>query len=385
MPETELIADLGRLAALAPEWDELAVAAGLPQMSPAWILAWWRHIAPAGAVPRTVAVRDGGRLVGLAPYYVELGGGGRVDYRLPGIELAGRLEPLALHGREWEVAEAVGRALMDATPRPDALLLEAAPIDGQWSIALRDTWPGALRPPLWVTLVDGSPFISLSEPTFEEWLAGRGSNLRRQMRRMRRKFEEAGGTVRVATHDTLAQDADTFAQLHAARWEGRGTTNLVALGERFTAFLRDAGGELLATSRLTILTLELGGEPIAGQLLISAGGTALAVNGGWDERHARLRPASLCMLYTVELLYARGERRLDLGVGEQEHKLRFADGNAPLLWGVLMAPGARLPLTAARTAPTLAQARLRESARRMLSERQVERLRTARQRLRGAR
>jgi CelD/BcsL family acetyltransferase involved in cellulose biosynthesis len=366
-------------------WAAPAVARALPQMAPAWILAWWRHVAPQTAVPRSVAVRDGERLVGIAPYYVDPSSNGRVDYRLPGIELAGRLAPLALPGREWEVAQAVGRALSHADPRPDALLLEGAPIDGHWLAALRDTWPGVLRPSLWTTLVDGSPFISLREPTFDAWLAARGSNLRRQMRRMRRRFEESGGVVKVATRETLAQDADTFARLHAARWEGRGTTNLVALGERFTAFLRDAGGELLEAGRLTILTLELDGEPIAGQLLIAAGGTALAVNGGWSEQHARLRPAALCMLYTVEHLYERGERKLDLGVGEQEHKVRFADGNAPLVWGVLMTPGPRMPLTALRTAPTLARARLRTGAQRMLPEERVAQLRAAQRKLRGGR
>jgi CelD/BcsL family acetyltransferase involved in cellulose biosynthesis len=382
MTETELVTDLDRLAALAPEWDALAVACALPQMAPAWVLAWWRHVAPASALPRTVVVREGERLVGLAPYYVDPGGG-RVDYRLPGIEIAARLAPLAVPGREWEVAEAIGRTLAGAEPRPDALLLEGAPLDGHWTAALHDTWPGVLRPPLWRTNLDGSPFLSMQEPTFDDWLAGRGANLRRMMRRMRRKFEEGGGVLRIATSATLVADAEIFTRLHAARWDGRGTTNLVTLGDRFSAMLVDAGEQLVDEGRLTLLTLELEGEPIAAQLLISAGGYSLAVNSGWDERQSRLRPATLCLLYTVEHLYARGEQRLDLGVGEQSHKVRFADGNAPLTWGALMVPGARLPLTALRTAPALTRFRLRASAQRMLSEEQVERLRNAQRKLRG--
>ena len=57
MLEAELVTDVERLAALTPEWDALAVAAQLPQMCPAWVLAWWRHIAPAAATPRTVLAR----------------------------------------------------------------------------------------------------------------------------------------------------------------------------------------------------------------------------------------------------------------------------------------------------------------------------------------
>src|SRR4051794_29147079 len=129
MPEAELIVDAERLVELTPEWDALAVACGLPQMSPAWVLAWWRHVAPDGALPRTVVVRDGEAIIGLAPFYVTPSDGGRIDYRLPGIELAGRLAPLAHAGREWDVAEAVAETLAQAEPRPDALRFEATPLD----------------------------------------------------------------------------------------------------------------------------------------------------------------------------------------------------------------------------------------------------------------
>ena len=382
MADAELITDVERLAALAPAWDALAVARGLPQMSPAWVLAWWRHVAPERAAPRAVAVRDGDALVGLAPFYVELGGG-RVDYRLPGIEIAGRLTPLALPDREWEVAAAVGHALAAAEPRPDALRFEAVPLEGGWLPALREGWPGGLRPPLRLPQVAGNPLMSLREGSFDAWLAARSSNFRGQMRRLRRRFAEAGGVSRLATRATLADDAAALTRLHASRWDGRGHSNLVDLGERFTAFVVELGAALLDDGRFALRILELDGEPICAQLFVGAGGTFLFVNGGWDERHAALRPSLVCLLDAVEDVFERGAQRFDLGVGVQSYKLRFADGNAQLAWGVLMAPGARLPLTAARTVPALARARLRDGARRMLSDDQVARLRSAPRRLRS--
>ncbi|MGN6189230.1 MAG: GNAT family N-acetyltransferase [Conexibacter sp.] len=385
MPEIELVTDIASLDALAPEWDALAVANGLPQMSPAWVLAWWRHVAPEGSVPRTVAVRDGKQLVGVAPFYVEPDADGRRDYRLPGIELAGRLAPLALDGREWEVAAAIGAALAHAEPRPDALRFEGIPLEAHWLTALRDGWPGALRPPLRLTQTEGNPTTSLAEPSFDDWLAGRSANFRQQMRRLRRRFADTGGVSRVATRDTLAADAAVLARLHAQRWAGRGHSNLVDLGERFSAFVVELGERLLDRERFALRVLELDGQPICAQLFVRAGGTTLFVNGGWDERHAALKPSLLCLLDAVEEAFALNQARIDLGVGVQSYKLRFADGSAPLAWGILMAPGPRLPLTAARSMPALTQARLRESARRLLSERQVERLRATRRRIRGVR
>ncbi|HEX4805297.1 MAG TPA: GNAT family N-acetyltransferase [Conexibacter sp.] len=384
MLDAELISDLESLAALAEDWDALAVADGLPQMSPAWVLAWWRHVAPEGAVPRGVAAREGGRLVGFAPFYVVPGGGGRLDYRLPGIEIAARLAPLAAPDREWEVAEAIGRALADAAPRPDALLFEGTAVDGQWQTALRERWPGALRPPLWRTHVDGSPFVSLREGSFEAWMAARSSNFRQQMRRMRRRFEQAGGSARVATRATLADDAAAFVRLHASRWDGRGHSNLVDLGERFAAMIVDAGERLLDDGRLTLRMLDLDGEPVCAQLFLEAGGTELFVNGGWDERHAALKPSLLCLLGAVEDAFARGRRRLDLGVGEQSYKLRFADGDAPLEWALLLAPGARLPLSAARSSRAVARSRARAAALRGLPPERIARLRGLQRRLRGS-
>jgi len=378
MLEAELVTAVERLDALASEWDALADACALPQMSPAWVLAWWRHVAPERAVPRTVVVRDGDALVGLAPFYAEPGAGGRVDYRLPGIEIAGRLAPLALADREWEVAEAVARTLAGATPRPDALRFEGTPLDAHWLTALRAEWPGALRPPLRLTQVEGNPLMSLEEGSFDAWLAGRSSNFRGQMRRLRRRFAEAGGVSRLATSATLGADTAALTRLHAMRWDGKGHSNLVDLSDRFTAFVVELGERLLASGRFALRILELDGEPICAQLFVAAGGTFLFVNGGWDERHASLRPSLVCLLDAVEDVFERGAQRFDLGLGVQSYKLRFADGNAPLTWAVLMVPGARLPITAARTAPALSRARLRDGARRLLSEERVEQLRGAR-------
>jgi CelD/BcsL family acetyltransferase involved in cellulose biosynthesis len=384
MPEVELVTDVESLDALVPEWDALAAVNGLPQLSPAWVLAWWHHIAPHGATPRTVVVRDGGQLIGLAPFYCEPTGGGRRDFRLPGIEIAARLAPLALHGREWDVAATLGGALCATAPRPDALRFEGIPIEGQWLTALRDGWPGPLRPPQRLMNLDGNPLMSMREPSFEDWLAGRSANFRQQMRRLRRRFADAGGVSRVASRATLADDAAALMRLHALRWGGRGHSNLVDLGERFSAFVSELGEGLLDEQRFALRILELDGEPICAQLFVRAGGTTLFVNGGWDERHAALKPSMLCLLDAVEEAFALGVERFDLGVGVQSYKLRFADGSAQLAWGVLLSPGARFPLTAARTAPALAQARLRDGARRLLPERQAERLRSMRQRLRGA-
>lgn len=383
MLDAELIVDLPALEGLRAEWDALAIANALPLMSPAWIMAWWSHLAPPTAEPRVVTVREHGKLVGLAPFFVEPNARSRrVDYRLPGIELSVRLAPLAVPGREWPVAEAIGGVLRSARPRPDVIALEGAPVASHWPLALRESWPGALRPIMRQYSVHSCPTVSLGEPTYDAWLASKSAHFRASMRKARRKFEAAGGSARTSNGQTLSADIATLVRLHTARWESLGRSNLVAMGERMPAMLEAVGRQLLEERRFRLVILEIAGEPISAHLALAAGGEVLGVNGGWDERWARLSPTVVCSLHLIEDAIAQGDRRMDLGLGEQGYKRRIADGSDPVAWSILIPPRGRLPLTAARMAPLLARNTARDVAKRALTLEQTNRLRTIRRRLR---
>jgi CelD/BcsL family acetyltransferase involved in cellulose biosynthesis len=385
MLDGESIVDLGGLHDISAEWDVLAVACGLPQMSPAWLLAWWRHLAPVGAEPRAVAVREAGALVGLAPFFVEPRKPGRIDYRLPGIELAVRLAPLALPGREWHVAEAIARQLVEADPRPDAIALEGAPLASHWQTALCERWPGPVRPISRRYATYGCPTVSLGEGDYETWLARKSAHFRERMRKLRRKFEAAGGSMRLSTRARLGADVATLLRLHTTRWESLGASNLVARGERMGAMLEDVGERLIDEGRFRLMMLEVEGEPVSAHLALAAGGEVLGVNGGWSERWARLSPTVVHCLYLIEDAIARGERRIDLGLGEQSYKRRLADGDDPVAWALIVTPGRRMPLTLLRTAPLLARYAARDAAKRLLTDEQADGLRAARSRLLGGR
>ncbi len=185
----------------------------------------------------------------------------------------------------------------------------------------------------------------------------------------------------MSTQQTLSQDVATFMHLHTLRWEGRGQSSLVAYGERMTAMLNAVGQAPNETNPIRIIIVEIDGQPIAAQLCAAVGGEILFINSGWDERFAKLSPAILAELAALEDAFARGERRADLGPGEQLAKLRLADGNDPLAWTILMLPGRRLPLTYARSTPMLVSRRARETAKRIINDEQAKRLRELRKRL----
>jgi CelD/BcsL family acetyltransferase involved in cellulose biosynthesis len=383
MLSVEMIVEVSAMHEPAPEWDSLAIANAMPLMSPGWILPWWQHLAPADAKPRVVAVRDGSELIGLAPFYVDrYSHPGRIDYRLCG-SWRSRLGPLATPGREWEVAAAVAQALGRATPRPDLIALEAGPVASPWLAALRDGWPSAIRPSARLYETRQCPVVSLRQDSFDSWFAARSAKFRSSMRRLHRRFEEVGGLYRMSTLKTLSSDIATLLRLHLARWESRGGSSLAAFGDRLPAMLEQAGGMLLEEGRFRLWVAEVAGEPISADLYLATGGEVLGVTGGWSESWKKLSPPLLATLRTIEDAFERGDRRVDLGLGDESHKVRFADGSDPIAWGILMPVGCRLPLTAIRTAPMLARHSARATARRVLSPEQADRMRAARQRLRS--
>lgn len=371
-----LITELSQVDAIEEEWDKLAVATGTPMMAPACVRAWWRHLAPADAVPRIVAVSRGEQLIGVAPFYAALDRrGDALALRLPGIELAGRLAPLAAPGATRDVATALTRALVERMPSLRVATLEGAPLEQDWTGALRSSWPQGRPPVVRRYQRYGCPTVSLSADCFEDWLEGKSANFRGSMRRMRRKFAAAGGRTRSSTPESLQGDVETFVRLHASRWKGRGRSRFVQLGRRLAPTLDDIGVALLRRDgRFRLRVLELGGEPICAQLFLAAGSRVQYINGGWDERHARLKPAMLGILGAIEEAFARHEQVVDLGTGEQTYKQRFADADEPVMWSMLMPAGSRLPLTLLKTAPTRARGRVASALKSHLSDQQVNRL-----------
>jgi CelD/BcsL family acetyltransferase involved in cellulose biosynthesis len=378
----EVLDSLDSLEGVTKPWDELAGLSGRPQMAPAWVRGWLRHLAPDGTEPRVVVVREGEEVVGIAPFFVDAKSGGRVDYRIANIEMWAGLSLLARPGREPEAAAAFASALVgDVNPRPDLVAFEGLPLDSAWPAALRDGWPSRVKPLLRKYTIHPSPSIGMHEDDFEAWFAARSSHFRQHLRRARRKFEKAGGASRRSDPSTLTTDVETFVRLHTSRWEDKeGSSNLVAYGDRLAPMLEEAG-RALGPERFRLGILEVDGEPAAANIFVAAGGHILYVNAGWDQRFAKLNPVMLGLLDAVEEAFSRGDEHIDLGLGRQEVKVRFADGDDPVAWTVMIPPGRGLPRAVAGMAPTLVRAALRDSAKRHLSPKAVEKTRGLRNRL----
>jgi CelD/BcsL family acetyltransferase involved in cellulose biosynthesis len=381
--ETQLIVDVAEAEALAPEWDALAVAASKPFAAPAWVLAWWRHVAPAGISPRVVAVRDGGRLVAVAPFHALPRRRGVVEYRLMSSDFGASMEPLALPGREWEMAAELAHALAAASPRPDVLAFGPMPIASSWPAALSAGWEGPIGALVRRLRISSAHTIVLDDASYEEWFASLSPKLRRDLRRCERLFEETGGSTRWATAETLRADAESFSRLHRERWEGRGWSRLAEMGAGLADWLEDLGRPLIAQGRFGMCLLEIDGTPICADFQISAGDELVPMNAGWDERYANLSPAKVAVLRVLRGAFEQGARRVSLGSGDSSNKLRLANGYEPVAWTLVLPPSAGLPAAYARALPDLLRAHARDVAVRALTPERLAQTRRMLKHLRG--
>lgn len=350
------------LGGLWGEWDELAVRGERPFSAPAWPLAWWESLRPGGAEMRLVLVHDGDDLVGVVPLfcarriYAPLGGG------------TAPVEPLARPGLEREVAAAARAALAQALPRPASVEIETHGSSPDWAGLLGAAWRNGRGAWRWARSETPVPRVDLGAG-FDDWLRAKSSSFRREAKRKRRKLEQAGGSFRFATAESLEGDVGAFMRLHRRRLAGQGGSSLTDDGvERM---LISVGRELLGGGRFRLLCIDLDGEPIAAQLLLAAGREVSAWNSGFDEAQAKLSPSMQCIVEALRDASERGERTMSLGPGGQDYKYRLSNGEDSLSSHVLVPPGASYPLTRLRLAP----AQLRGGIGGRLSPRTKRRLR----------
>lgn len=384
LPElsVEVVEDAGDAERVAGAWDALAVARGRPFCSPGWMLAWWRHAAPAGAALRLVVARDGSDVAGIAPLWVDRRGG-LVRYRPLASSTASRAEPLAAPGMEAAVARAVAGALASARPRPDVVAFSAIAASSPWPELLRGAWPGR-RPLLRAWQAMPAPAFELDTDGVQPWPEGLSRNERQKLRRRRRRALEAGASFRVLSDPgEIVRALPDFAAMHYARWSDRGGS--ASLDPGVERMLADAAARLAPEGRLRLLTLEAEGRPVASHLFVCAGATVSYWLGGFDEAWAWASPSLLVLGEALEQAGRQGLATFDLGPGGQDYKYLFATGEERLAWLDLAPVGPRLPLTLARLAPAHARGiyvDARGAAIRRLSPRAKHRLRQVRSALR---
>ncbi len=371
-----MVEEKGSLEPYREAWDTLASAQGRPYCAPAWMLAWWDAAARGDARLRVVLVFEGEQLVGVGPFFAQVWPLGIVEMRLLSAGFAHRIGPLALPGREREVAGVLASTLAAMTPQPSSVVFEGVDLDDGWPGLIADAWPSRRRPQVRTDVVMPGSMIHL-DASFERWLERRQRRFRKEMRRTSRRLEEAGARSSVSSEP---DSIDVLMRLHHERWRERGGSSV---GADARTVLVGAARELAGAGRLAVALLEGPDGPIAAELIVTAGHGAAFWSGGFDPAWSQHAPGTQSILAALSALAERGVREADLGGGHADYQRRLSDSTQPVVWQTVFPLGARYPLIRLWLVPKHSYMRLRSLARR-LPPRQRERLRALWHRVRGA-
>lgn len=242
------------LAALAPSWWDLwrRCPGATPFQSPAWLLPWWRAFAPGQLC--VITVRGDGRLLGLAPFYVESGRRGR--RLLPiGVGVSDYHDILLEPGIADAVADRIVRhfAAMtwDACEMPELLIGASAfrltsPLGCHARTETQSCAPILYLPPNDVDIRRIIPRLKL-----RKWRMAQHRAARRQ-----------GFSISVVAPADAQEALQALIALHRARWSSRGEEGVLS-DPRVIAFHREALPELFACGLARLYALSFEGR-IAG-------------------------------------------------------------------------------------------------------------------------
>lgn len=327
------IADSTELPALRDDWNRLC--GDNPFCRFEWNHGWWRNYHEDGEL-YVLEVREEGRLIGLAPWYLRRHSTqGRILAFLASGEVCSDYQTIFCEpGREDEVAAALADWLSDVRgsltewvtredqDRWDLMEWECVPLDDKplRELARQLKLRGAAvyqRPSDACWRID----LSSGSEVFEARLS---KSHRKQVRRSIKNFLETGRarfhTVR--TSDELETGREILIRLHQRRWNDLGERGVFA-SPRFTNFHTEMMAELLRLGLLRLYWLELDGEPAAAEYALAGEQTIFCYQSGVAPHLLKLEPGRISKAAMILAALEEGKTALDLLRGNEPYKAHW--------------------------------------------------------------
>jgi CelD/BcsL family acetyltransferase involved in cellulose biosynthesis len=354
MYSVETITDEAGLARLAPEWA--ALDAGLsprgPFSSPLWCRTWWRHFARTGLAARdrmrVLAVRDGARLVAVAP-----------------MMLTSRPSVGPIRARELQFfgADAYMTEMRGPVCRPEEADAVVAALDAhlrtrasewdwvQWR-GLRKAEPGAawahaaLPLDRYAELTDH--YLPLPA-TWDAFRAGLPRNIKESLRKCYNSLARDGHAfeLRVVAAPEEADGAlRRFLDLHRGRAQAAGTVDHIDVfaDPRTRRFLLDYGRALAEAGDLRVFQLVIAGEVVATRIGIVLGEELYLYYSGYDPAWGRYSVMTTVVAEAIGWAIGHGFRVVNLSTGTDVSKMRWRPQQVVFAGGYQISPRFRARL-----------------------------------------
>jgi len=311
----DVIDSLEALEALEPEWLHLwqRCPRATPFQSPQWLLPWTRHLFGGGTI-WVLAMREGDRLIGLAPLF--RWGIDRLTVSFLGAGISDYGDLLFDEHRESECVAAVCRFLDSEQPDWDLLDLQELRC-GSGMLKL-----GAAQ------VCSVCPVLELSS-----YPASIDPKHRIDVRRAGNRLRKLGNVeFTTADHASFPQHFAEFVRLYSIRW--------ASLAPPLQRFHGEAAAKFLAAGNLRLSLLWLNGTALAATYCFTAGETLYCYLSGFDAEKAQLSPGAVLLGWVIGQAAAEGMQRVDFLRKTERYKY---------LWGAVDWNNYQIRRTSGRT------------------------------------
>jgi CelD/BcsL family acetyltransferase involved in cellulose biosynthesis len=293
----------------AGDWNDLWLRSQCtwPTMRAEPLAQWFEHFEPKAA-KQLLVIEQEGRWVAALPLYT------------------GRVSPLSAAVLPGGDLCSVGDLLLDESltdGEVDAALNRL--VDGlcrrEWSLARFDAmFPATNRWQRFLAAAErrrlhqvargrGVTGVIELRGSWEEYVASRSRNFRRQMRVARKRAESEGTLDLLLVDSTLEDECESLLrrgfEVEDRSWKAEGGTSTLRTDGAFPFFLAQAK-LLLQSGHLLLSYLTLDGQPIAFEYGWQCKGTYHSLKVGYDEGYSHLSPGQLLRCRMLETFFAEG-------------------------------------------------------------------------------
>jgi CelD/BcsL family acetyltransferase involved in cellulose biosynthesis len=298
------------VAALAPEWEQLAErTAAPPFLWPGWIAAWLRSW---GGTPRIVALREGGELKAVLPLVRRNGVLWSAANSHTPLSGAAADDPSYLH----QVARA---AVAARAPRTDLRSLDVRdPLFAELRAAALAHGHTTIE-----RVTDREPYVEV-DGSFDVYEAGLPRKHRKELRRMRRRLEDEGAvTVEFADgRERLDELLEEGIAIEGSGWKTeRGTA--IALMPEARRFYAEIARWAASRGWLRLAFLRLDGRPLAFDFCLEAAGVFYALKGGYDAEYRRFGPGGVLTFESLRRAFELGLDSYEFLGTDDPYKLQW--------------------------------------------------------------
>ena len=309
------------------EWDALlgASASDSVFLTWDWLDAWWRAYG-GGRHPRLTELRDGGRLVGVAPFYVERERRfGRIPFETAALIGDGSgdsdyLDLIAFPGRERDLLE----RFLEGDGRAhgwEVIRLREIPESSPFLPLLGEH--ASSRGWHWDEMRVGCPYVDLPQD-WDTYLRSLKPRMRTKIRSLVRTLESAH-RVRLdmcRTQEDLDARLESLFDLHHKRWNLREESGVFESDAK-RSFYADVSRRFLSRDWLRLYSLSVDDRWLAHQFCFERGGTVHLLQEGFDPEWIEKGVGNVLRALVFGDCIERGVKRYDFLGGVTEHKLSW--------------------------------------------------------------